>query len=30
VERSVIQRDDNQRILWRDRGVMAGRITSLQ
>lgn len=30
VERSVIQRDDNQRILWRERGVLAGHVPSLQ
>ena len=30
VERSVLQRDDNQRILWRERGVLAGHGTSLQ
>lgn len=30
VERSVIQRDDNQRILWRERGVLAGQLSSLQ
>ena len=30
VERSVIQRDDNQRILWRERGVLAGHGRSLQ
>ena len=30
VERSVIQRDDNQRILWRERGVLAGPVRSLQ
>lgn len=30
VERSVIQRDDNQRILWRERGVLAGQPPSLQ
>jgi len=30
VERSVIQRDDNQRILWRERGVLAAQPPSLQ
>ncbi|NCW41121.1 MAG: hypothetical protein EBV79_13025 [Betaproteobacteria bacterium] len=30
VERSVIQRDDNQRILWRERGVLASHMASLQ
>lgn len=30
VERSVIQRDENQRILWRERGVLAGQGLSLQ
>ena len=30
VERSVIQRDDNQRILWRERGVLVGHVPSLQ
>ena len=30
TERSVIQRDDNQRILWRERGVLAGPVRSLQ
>ncbi len=30
LERSVIQRDDNQRILWRERGVLAGPVRSLQ
>ena len=30
MERSVIQRDDNQRILWRERGVLAGQAPSLQ
>jgi general secretion pathway protein K len=30
LERSVIQRDDNQRILWRERGVLAGHMASLQ
>lgn len=30
MERSVIQRDDNQRIVWRERGVLAGHLASLQ
>ncbi len=30
LERSVIQRDDTQRILWRERGVLAGHMASLQ
>jgi general secretion pathway protein K len=29
-ERSVIQRDDNQRVLWRERGVFAAQTASLQ
>ena len=30
TERSVIQRDDNQRVLWRERGVFAAQAVSLQ
>ena len=30
TERSVIQRDDNQRVLWRERGVFAAQAASLQ